>query len=874
MALSRSIRARRQARAATAAAAAPRTSSSNVDGLSYEDNLDYNEICDLIKKHTIGKIPVPNPNQKSDFDDELFEVLLEQLERIELFVKSKAGEIDRRIEHCTRVVTTLCQKDTGIPTSSKRIARYVKAETELERTGYDIQCLSRFSKVQYTGFKKLLKKYKKWTGSSCVADRFLPVLESPNVFHNMDFERNVLVLSDLLAIVRSKFSEPMETLNTGYQLPGTSTRDATGGSVSNLLTSGSEVKTHADLDMVLGTNSPSDPYFASGKGGKAVYWVHNDHLVEIQVLLLKHLNIQSSTPSPTLPSSPALSRRPSATGLSSLTWAPDKVEDVGTVLLDNLPKFAQAQSSKTIEQASETAPAAKIRWCGNSRDAETSVVVASSVHEPKHVPDANTDAEYHNLRLKRKHIESLINANAPLTLKDHQLESAERIKDWFREHPDIVPLVKILARRTRFVSGQKVWAILDRDIRMYRIGENWEGCISNPDREETGKSSIFPHAVLEVRWEGQEEPALVKQLNRSHLVENVYGFSLDVHAVAVMHEPKEMAPPFWLPALSKDIRKTPSRPLRHSRQASTTTIPRISSGPSVSSTVAVEQTDASMESSKTLFTPTYEMNGFFTPTSTKRSLSWDKQTKIPRSIESSWLGGERYWSEFNDENEDEPYTILIQPQSPETRASVGPFGKITQSLKRLFGFDDNLEDETADQRRPLMNDLANDSSDEDIETPRSQTWASSYSTFQSQEDESRERQLLRSYCFCFAASILIVLISGSWAFTHSPKKHEGPSFSTVLVETIAVFCAAVLAGYAVTLFVARKVRVNLLHNAMEPGYGEYKRVGTEISGGSKKSKGIDKWRNSRQRKRRSTDKEGFPSMCKALAVTIRKSQTD
>lgn len=45
-------------------------------------NLDYKEICNLIKKNTIGRIPVSNPNLKTDFDDELFDVLLEQLERV------------------------------------------------------------------------------------------------------------------------------------------------------------------------------------------------------------------------------------------------------------------------------------------------------------------------------------------------------------------------------------------------------------------------------------------------------------------------------------------------------------------------------------------------------------------------------------------------------------------------------------------------------------------------------------------------------------------------------------------------------------------------------------------------------------------------
>ena len=348
----------------------------------------------------------------------------------------------------------------------------------------------------------------------------MPFLES-HAFHNRDFETHVLVLSELLAAVRSKFNETIETSQNGGIVKTVTAPPVTGCATAKLLSQMNGLKTRADLDMALGTNSPSNPSFTSGKGGKSIYWVHSDHLVEVQVLLLKHLNIQSSTPTSTLPPTPALSRKPSVTGISalttslSLTWVQDKVEDVGTVLLDNLPKFAQAQSSKTIEQAADTVPTAKIRWCGNDKDAEASIVVAPTIHESNH--GNSNESEYYTLRLKRKHVETLMNINIPLSVKD-QTGSIERIRTWFKDHPDIVPLVKILARRTRFVSGNKVWAVLDRDVRMYRLGKHWEGCISDPQREETGVSAVFPHAVLEVRWEGLEEPALVAELNGTHLV--------------------------------------------------------------------------------------------------------------------------------------------------------------------------------------------------------------------------------------------------------------------------------------------------------------------------------------------------------------------
>lgn len=393
------------------------------------------------------------------------------------------------------------------------------------RALYETQNLSRFTRAQYTGFKKLLKKYKKWTGSTCVVDRFTIILEPATAFHNRDFEGNVLVLSELLTAVRAKYNELIDTSQNRKNAQILPSTQMTNPASYNLLPEEHCLRTHTDIDMALGTNSPENPSFTSGKGGKAVYWVHSDHLVEIQVLLLKYLNLRFSSPISTLPPTPDLSRRSSATGFNPLTWASEKVESVGTVILDNLPKFAQAQSSKTIEQAAETGPAAKIRWCGSDKDAEASIIVSSAADEGDSVDEENG---HYTLRLKRKHVENLININVPLSYKEYT-SSVKRIRQWFEDHSTIAPLAKILARRTRFASGYKIWAMLDRDIRMFRLGEDWGGCISDPSREETGVPTVFPHAVLEMRWEGHEVPAVVQELNKSHLV-STFSHSIDLSA--------------------------------------------------------------------------------------------------------------------------------------------------------------------------------------------------------------------------------------------------------------------------------------------------------------------------------------------------------
>ena len=227
----------------------------------------------------------------------------------------------------------------------------------------------------------------------------------------------------------------------------------------------------------------------------------------------------------------------------------------------------------------------------------------------------------------------------------------------------------------------------------------------------------------------------------------------------------------------------------------------------MTSTAAFDYTDADLDSSGTLVTPPNE----YTDSQSigkKKSLSRGKQNKPPRSIEHSWLGGERYWSEFNDENDDEPYTILIHPQ-PVDSEPTGCLGRFSEDLKRFF----NFHEEAGPNERTSL--LSPNSLDEDVEAAHGE--ALRYATFTSQQEQVRERKLFRGYCLLFAVSVLILSTAGAWAFTHSPKKREGSDMSTSVTETVAVFGAAVLAGYAVSLFVARKVQVSMLHKSIVLG---------------------------------------------------------
>ena len=74
-------------------------------GHATPDNVDYNDIKRLIKLRTTqsqGQAKtIPGSNNESKalhaFEDELYRELRDQHQRIDLFVKSKAGEVGRRL---------------------------------------------------------------------------------------------------------------------------------------------------------------------------------------------------------------------------------------------------------------------------------------------------------------------------------------------------------------------------------------------------------------------------------------------------------------------------------------------------------------------------------------------------------------------------------------------------------------------------------------------------------------------------------------------------------------------------------------------------------------------------------------------------------
>ncbi|KAK4240191.1 hypothetical protein C8A03DRAFT_42232 [Achaetomium macrosporum] len=176
-------------------------------------NIDYNSLKHHIKAHTTKDqataIAIPGrPNTAlRKFEDDFYSELCRQHDRVDLFVTSKADEIARRIQHLSGQIHRLilrCATSGRDRIPLKRQLRFAKSEQMLLQCGDDIKALQRFVNAQIIAFRKILKKYRKWTGSSTLSSRFRDnVLAHPKSFTKRDFSQLHTQYSDLLETLRA-----------------------------------------------------------------------------------------------------------------------------------------------------------------------------------------------------------------------------------------------------------------------------------------------------------------------------------------------------------------------------------------------------------------------------------------------------------------------------------------------------------------------------------------------------------------------------------------------------------------------------------------------------------------------------------------------
>lgn len=512
--------------------------------------------------------------------------------------------------------------------------------------------------MQQTAFRKLLKKYKKWTGSVELGYRFSgEILDSPSSFSNTDLRPLVVQYDELLAGVRTLYEERFDIAPKGSNKTRPPPKEDHISSAYTQLSHVIQDGTQVDFDGLLATL----PISADGKN--ASYWVHPDNLIELQILLLQYTRSfvpgrKQSACSSGIDS--AQTESPASPSDTESNFQPDTFN----VIIDDSARYLAQQNSQTSEESESRVGSSLQDALLHARATKARNARLTTGPLPR---SYRSDLRKH-ISIKRNKLQHLCNRDTPFDARNAAPRSVsfvdshpspskaiEDCRNWLVTHSKVNPLATISSKRSRLVSlhagpSGLLLASLDTSINI-RQGLSME--IDSGD----GINSSFPYAVLRVRCEGRQPNDLFAILDESHLAERVRGFSLEHHAVWNICRPSNAAPPFWISLIEQDIRKVPQAPLSLGQRNAEASFTSQSTTPQIS-TSASSEADLGCEHKPSTDTLTDVPNQLQTPPlqafRKKRRHAFAPKAK------------QQYWSEYDypeDGDDENGYVLYIDPNS-------------------------------------------------------------------------------------------------------------------------------------------------------------------------------------------------------------------
>ncbi|CAG8632759.1 12853_t:CDS:2 [Acaulospora morrowiae] len=444
-------------------------------------------------------------------DDELsfVELLEKELDKVFTFQTEKSNEINIRIQNIEREITADSRNATD--------EDYILLEEELSMIIADVHDLAKFTRLNYSGFLKIIKKHDKKT--KWVLKPMFMVRLNAKPFYKENYDALIVKLSRLYEIVRTR----------GNPVKGNS---SAGGQQQNFVRNTTK------------------------------YWVHPDNITELKLLILKHL--------PVLVFNPNKEFEEADSAITSIYYDNEDFE----LYLGRLEKTEGAEAIRLRWYGGMDSNEIFVERKTHREDwtGESSVKARFPLKE-KYV-NKYLRGEYFitkhldNMRAKGKS-EKEIEAAKRLANEVQYRVLTKKLK----------PVIRSFYNRTAFQlpGDARVRISLDTELSMIRednfennprnrSGDNWRRMDIGIDYpfSQLPDSDIerFPYAVLEVKLQtqyGQEPPEWVRELVSSHLVEAVPKFSKFIHGVATLIDTRRVQLlPFWLPQMDVDIRKPPS----------------------------------------------------------------------------------------------------------------------------------------------------------------------------------------------------------------------------------------------------------------------------------------------------------------------------
>jgi SPX domain protein involved in polyphosphate accumulation len=509
----------------------------------YYNYISYDELKKSLRTD-FEHIPQINNGKKrkpwSEEDEKRFVKQLEdELDKVYTFQKVKSSEIIRRIKASEKEVDETIAR-TQAAQGDDRAARadaptedeYMLLEEDLSDIIADVHDLAKFTQLNYTGFQKIIKKHDKqthWHLRPVFAARL-----NARPFFKDDYDGTVVNLSKLYDNVRTR----------GSPVKGDS---SAGGKQQNFIRQTTK------------------------------YWVHQDNITELKLIILKHLPVLVFNPSK------EFERKDSA---------------ISSIYYDNTDTWElyEGRLKKT-----EGAEAIRLRWYGGMES--DTIFVERKTHREDWTGEKSVKARF---ALKEKNVNAFLRGDMTTEqvfekMRRDGKKSEAEINDLEQLAKEVqfrvidrklVPVCRSFYNRTAFQlpGDARVRISLDTELTMTRednldgkrrCGDNWRRMDIGIDwpfsQLSKGDVELFPYGVLEVKLQtaqGQEPPEWIRELVASHLVEAVPKFSKFIHGTATMFPSRINLLPFWMPQMDVDIRKPSSHKFGierpgHSTDAST-----------------------------------------------------------------------------------------------------------------------------------------------------------------------------------------------------------------------------------------------------------------------------------------------------------------
>ncbi|KAI8994867.1 VTC domain-containing protein [Pilobolus umbonatus] len=474
-------------------------------------------------KKKLRKAEKERPFTEKD-ETEFVELLDNNLEKVYAFHQEKIEEIKKRIDIWDEKINTQLLNNNNVDEMSH-------IQENINFIADDINRLARFSRLNYTGFLKIVKKHDRHT--EYVLRPMFMVRLNQCPFWNEDNNLLLIRLSELFSKVRD------------------------GGMTMSFKPSQTF---YLDQDRV-----------NNDKGRRLIvkrFFVQTENVLELKTYVLRHL--------------PVLVYRDNA-----------KQEDdidppISSVYLDN----ADLDSYNSRVEGAEGSQIIRLRWYGHAKGNNAIAFERRTLTEENRgeLKDRFTIKDKYVsgfLRGDHTFIEKSVKKMKSNNKSPEDIEKYEKLVKDIQEtimEKKMAPVLRTYYRRTAFqIPGDRsVRMALDTDLcfiredsllfpndpTVRRENGSWrrtDADINFPFDNLKNDTEInrYPFATFEIKLElgqNEKEPEWIVDLEESGILEEAFDFSKFVHGIAVMFDTRVPLLPYWLAQMDNDLQQLPVLP--------------------------------------------------------------------------------------------------------------------------------------------------------------------------------------------------------------------------------------------------------------------------------------------------------------------------